>query len=674
MADIKIWTGFGGNTNWSNPLNWSGLNIPQSSDVVILDNSEMPLSYLVTLPDSVVVIRTLTVKPSAGQNIEVVLPASNIIANAFITSGPGYGIELNAGAIFRNASGVNSGESLQIADSIIIYDGGKYIHQTRASHANSILKILSTAPGTEQGIFDFDVPRASYTISVSNRIYGSLELHSTAYGDTVNYTCTGANPLLVRGNLRIGEAVDMSTDLSGTNGNIQVNGDFIQDGGRLNLASGNGDSTILRIKGDIYQSSSATITETSSGSPWLELNGQRIQEVAIAGQLQNQVGFRMNNIAGSILRTSVLLPWKLDLNLGKIISSVNAMLILDTNCDIRIDSSHLLDTYIDGPLRKLGLGKQDYFLFPVGKNQNLRWLELKYARGNYTVEYFQENPSELGDNLGPGLDHISRLEYWNVIADGTTNDSAKIELSFSSVQSGGVTDPNYLNVAKFESGQWDDAGHEAITGNFIQGSIISGDINFEAKNYTLASTVNLENPLPITTIKMEVKEVSEKPLFSWTLESSEIPDHFDLFELINGQPVRLVEIPAMAQQTKYSWICNDFLSEGDHFFRISMVDIHGNIYDGEIVPFIMSDTKVRLSPVITGNNPNHIQLLIQSDRAYEWEYEIFTMQGQNLKKGTMNLVRGNNYLDIECDIISRGIYVFRAIDKVGNLYSQLFMK
>ena len=63
---------------------------------------------------------------------------------------------------------------------MIIHDGGRYIHQTRASHANNILRILSTAPGTEQGIFDFDVPRASYTISVSNRIYGSLELHATA--------------------------------------------------------------------------------------------------------------------------------------------------------------------------------------------------------------------------------------------------------------------------------------------------------------------------------------------------------------------------------------------------------------------------------------------------------------------------------------------------------------
>ncbi len=188
------------------------------------------------------------ISPSPGRNIELILPVSNTIISALTVTGPGYGIELNAGAIFRNASGLSAGESLSIADSMKIYDGGRYIHQTRASHANNILQILSTAPGTEQGIFDFDVPKASYTLSVSNRIYGSLELHSTAR-DNVNYTCTGANPLLIRGNLRIGYNVSMSIDLSGPNGNIQIGGDFIQEGGQLNLASGTGDNTVLRIMG-----------------------------------------------------------------------------------------------------------------------------------------------------------------------------------------------------------------------------------------------------------------------------------------------------------------------------------------------------------------------------------------------------------------------------------------
>ncbi|HTB25302.1 MAG TPA: hypothetical protein VK711_08015 [Puia sp.] len=673
-AEVKIWSGLGGDSNWSNPLNWTDRSLPLSTDDVLLDNRNVPLSFTILLPDVVVIVKTLIINPSPGRNIEVILPSSNINANAFTVTGPGYGIELHDGAIFRNISGISSGESLQIADSIIIYDGGRYIHQTRGSHANNILRFLSTASGTEQGIFDFDVPRASYTISVSNRIYGCLELHSTAFGNSVNYTCTGANPLLVRGNLRIGANVSMSMDLSGINGNIQVEGDFIQEGGRLNLASGNGDNSVLRIQGDLYQSPSAIITETSNGNPWLELNGVRMQEIDMSGLILNQVGFRINNSAGSELRQPLTLPWKLELNRGEIISTIDAMLTLDTVCSIIIDSSRLTESYIAGPLRKLGLNQLDHFLFPVGKDKNLRWLELKNPSGNYTVEYFHQDPASIGTVLENGLDHISKLEYWKVIADGELNDKAKIELSFSSVQSGGVTDPEHLNVAKFQSGKWEDAGHETSTGNFIQGSVISGDIDFAAIDYTLASTLNMENPLPMTMIKMDVKEISEKPVFNWTIESPVTPDHFDLYEETSGHPILIANIMAINQQKNYSWTYNNPLAIGDHYFRIRMVDIHRNEYEGNIVFFKMDGRNILFNWLGMNNSSGSSQLLIQSDQRDELKYEISSVQGKIVKRGAMKLAEGRNYLPLGEEIISRGVYIFYAINITGNHYSLLFRK
>lgn len=672
-AEIKIWTGLGGDMNWSNPLNWADMSLPRYTDDVLLDNRNVPLSFTIMLPDVAVMVRTLVINPSPGRIIELVLPASNITTDAFTVTGPGYGIELHNGAIFRNASGISSGESIQIADSIIIYDGGRYIHQTRASHANNILKFLSTASGTEQGIFDFDVPKASYTISVSNRIYGCLELHATAFGTAVNYTCTGANPLLIRGSLRIGANVSMSMNLIGINGNIEVLGDFIQEGGRLNLATGNGDNTVLRIKGDLYQSSGAIITETSNGNPWLELNGILKQKIAMSGLILNQVGFRINNITGSVLRLPLTLPWKLDLNKGEIVSSADAMLTLDTECGIIVDSSRLSESYIAGPLRKLGLNQQDHFLFPLGKDKNLRWLELKNPSGNYTVEYFHQDPASIGTVLGTGLDHISKLEYWKVIADGQLNIKAKIELSFTSVQSGGVTDPEHLNVAKFQFGKWEDAGHETSTGNFIQGSVISGDIDFAAFDYTLASTLNMENPLPLTIIRMDVKEISEKPVFNWTIESPEIPDHFDLYEETSGHPVLMANIMAINQQKDYNWTYNDLMVVGNHYFRIRMIDIHGNEYEGNIVFFKMDGRYIRMNWLGRSNSSGSNQLLIQTDQRDEWKYEISSIQGQILKRGVMKLMEGRNYLNLE-EIISRGVYIFHAINITGNHYSLLFKK
>jgi hypothetical protein len=671
IAEIKTWTGYGGDTHWSNPLNWSGVALPLPTDDVLLDNGDLPVSFSVILPDGVVVIRTLRIKPSPGRNIELILPSSNLFTDAFTVTGPGYGIDLYAGAIFRNASGISSGEALLIADSLIIRDGGRYIHQTRASHANSIIRILSSAPGTEQGIFDFDVPRASYTISVSNRIYGSLELHSGSFGSAVNYTCTGANPLLVRGDLRIGPGVTMSMDLSGINGKMQVDGDFIQEGGQLNLASGAGDNTVLSVKGDLYQSPPSIITETNNGFPWLELNGERMQEIALAGQISNQVGFRMNNKQGAVLRLPLWLPWKLEMKLGPLFSTAS-LLTLGAECDILADSSMTNTSYIDGPLRKQGLKNSDHFLFPVGKNGILRWLELKDAGGNYTVEYIRQDPGVIGDVLGAGLDHISKLEYWTVVADGVLNDQAKVELSFASSLSGGVSDPRYLNVAKFQSGKWIDGGHTGITGNSIGGSVLSGSTDFNAQEFTLASTLNLENPLPVTILNLEIREVLNKPVFSWTVDCPETPDHFDLYEETDRQAVRITRLIAIPGQTAYGWTGEPFLKAGEHFFRIGMTDIYGREYLGKIVPFKTATANNRLSLVIAGQGTGPAGIMILSDSPAVWKYEVISIQGRIMNGGVLKLREGINLFNLQSEKISAGVYIFRALDSSGQQYSLAF--
>jgi hypothetical protein len=531
---------------------------------------------------------------------------------------------------------------------------------------------LSVAPGTEQGIFDFDVPRASYTISVSNRTYGSLELHATAMGSAVNYTCTGANPLTIRGNLRIGAGVNMTTDLSGVNGRIQLEGDFIQEGGQLNLASGSGDNTILRIKGDLYQYPSAVITETNNGNPYLELCGNRNQEIAMAGSILNEVGFRINNINGLVLRLPLTLPWKLDMQSGAIRSSATSILILDTGCNILIDSSRQSGTWIEGPLRKMGIKTADHFLFPVGKNGFLRWLELKEASGNFTVEYFRSDPATISATVGSGLDHISKLEFWSVIADTPVPVQAKIELSFASTQSGGVTDPAFLNVAKFESTLWENAGHAATTGNYIQGSVLSGTTDFRADYFTLASVLNLENPLPLTIINLHANEISGRSVFRWTVESSELPDHFNLYEENDGVDSILTSVKARPQQNQYEWTCTDLLTPGDHYYRVSMIDVHGREYYGQTVLLKKDYGNAGMYWVSVQRNGGVSEIIIHSETQDNWLYEILSTDGRRVKKGMLNLEKGITRLPLFFEVAATNLYVFWAIDSRGNQHRMLF--
>ncbi len=676
MGSLKSWTGNGGDSLWTDPLNWTDGTLPDTTDDILLDNSEFPGSYQVKLPDQAVKIRTITIAPTGGNTIELILPSSNVEPNALTVTGPGYGILLNAGAIFRNASGIAGGESLLITDSMRINDGGRYIHQTRASHANGILRILSTAPGTERGVFEFDVPRASYTISVSNRTYGCLSLSAASFGSKVNYTCSGSNPLNIRGDLRIRVNVNLSVDLSGSGGNIVVNGDFIQEGGILNLASGSGNSTVLHLKGDFVQSSGAMVTSTSVADPCIELDGTRLQMIAAGGSVVNDIVMRINNPQGCKLQSPLSLPYRLELLKGNLISSASNLLNLESGCRIYVDSSGVNGSFVDGPVRKEGLVNDEYFIFPTGKNGYLRWLELKHATGNFTVEYMDENPSSLGIVLGIGIDHLSKMEYWKISPDGPLPASANVELSFATPQSGGVTDPAFLDVAGFSGTQWQDAGHSAITGTAFYGSVLSNSINdFSGKAFTLASTVNLENPLPLTNIQFEGLERNGYAEFSWTVASPEIADHFELMEIKEGEFIVIGRIPASENQNRYLWKRPKPLNVSSEYYKLNMEDRLGNVYSSNTIRIQYNENRgLKLDWVPGFLNSGRERLHILSPENENMEYRILSMAGREVRRGKISIPQGESEFNLPLQDLGSGIYLFNGQDSKGRAFGLKLLK
>lgn len=215
-SQTKLWDGGGGDSLWTTAANWTDNIVPNFNDKVQLDNAAIAGSYIVKLPAGSipVTIKSITLSPAAGNTIRLIIPSASTAAPAFTAFGPGYGILINDGGIFQNSSGLASGTSLMIADSIRINNGGRYIHNTRTVHATNIVQLLSKAPGTENGTFEFDIPSGTGTLSMSNRVYGNLVLSSIAAGGSRTYTCSGSNPLTINGNLIINAGVTLSVDLA----------------------------------------------------------------------------------------------------------------------------------------------------------------------------------------------------------------------------------------------------------------------------------------------------------------------------------------------------------------------------------------------------------------------------------------------------------------------------
>jgi hypothetical protein len=235
---VTYWDGGASTTAWTDANNWSGNVVPSSTDIVVLDNSLVSSSYSVDLPSGNVktTIRRLSITPSTSLAITVTLPTTNTYGasnDAGLVAGDNTSstddIIINNGGILINASGATAGNGIQVNalgnGTVRINNGGKFVHKCTRSTAG-IIPLLSTATGTETGIFEYDVPgTSSFAMSASGRTFGSLVLSRSAGAAT--YTSTGGSATVVKGDFIINSGVTYSTTMSG---GLNVAGNFTNYG------------------------------------------------------------------------------------------------------------------------------------------------------------------------------------------------------------------------------------------------------------------------------------------------------------------------------------------------------------------------------------------------------------------------------------------------------------
>lgn len=496
VAQIK-WDGGGGDGLWTTAANWSGNIVPMASDNVVLNNVFITGNYTVALPPgtAATTIKTISITPAAGRSIELILPVTNTAVPAFTVTGPGYGMIINNGGIFRNASGADQGLPVVMADSLQINNGGRFIQNSDCSHA-AIISVLSRAPGTEEGLFEFDIPGASNTISLSGRTYGKLIFSSNASPGGVTYTATGTNGATINSDLQLGEGVTFSLNLSDT---LFIKRDLIQQGGLINL--GNSNRKLVTVIGrHMIQNATGMISESGTAIPELILKGNAKQQIDCKGAIQNSIAFTINNMAGAMLMAPLSLPYFLQLQRGTITTTTTNLLTLMPGCRLQVDSLSN-NSFINGPVRIEGLSAAGHYLLPVGKDNMMRWLALKNATGNFTATFIKGNPSLLSAAYGSGIHHISGIEHWSIQADAVPAASAVFELSFNDPNSGGVTDMATLRAAYLNGSTWMNAGNTGTTGSpGARGSVISNivsNLGSSTVYFALASSVATGNPLPL---------------------------------------------------------------------------------------------------------------------------------------------------------------------------------
>jgi hypothetical protein len=682
FAGTKTWTGLAGDGLWSSANNWSGNTIPLTTDDVLLDNSAIGGSYTVSFSatSTTVSVNSLTITPTSGNTIQLTIPIGNTANPGLNVTGSGDALVLNSGAILMNSTGVgSSGVGLAITNTFRINNGGRYVHNNVRANA-SIVSQLSTSVGTENGIFEYDVPTTmGYTASISNRKYGTLIFSATAAGGTKVYTGTGSNPFTINGDLQINNGATLNADLASVNGNIIISGNYIQNGGIFNIASGAGDNSIVKIKGNITQTS-GVITETNTGLPVIELDGTTQQTVSMKGTIMNSVSFRINNSAGAILSAPLLLPYKLELINGNITTSSTDLLTLQTGATISVDSTIGNTSYIDGPLRKEGLSSASNFLFPVGKNGKMYWLELKNATGNFNVELIKDNARDLSMNYGSGINHVGSNYYWNVDADASPVASANVELSFPDVSTSGVTDVARLRVAQLVSGTWADDGNSSTTGSAgAAGSVVSTMLttfNSLARNFVLASNTATENPLAVTFISFNATKLNNNSVsINWQVDLTNNVDYFEIQSSVDTSNFRSNEkIQGKENERSYQFT-DEHLPNGIIYYRIKLVEKTGEERFSKIVAVnnnsVFNFDIVSSVPQVSNSN---LMIHLASHVKTSLQFIFFNEVGSIVKKNFLSAESGDNTVSFDIADLAAGVYILRIIDAKGNSETKRFIK
>lgn len=529
LAGAQIrWDGEAANGYWSDPLNWENNQTPGPEDTVLMDHSYVEGNYTVQLPsgDTLVVVHQLHLMPGFSDSITLLLPNANTVSPAFQAGGEGAAIIIGNRATFINNSGAASGTPVSVSGEgfFRIENGGHYIHRTERGHTTGLVSRLAVDAGTEEGIFEFDVPgAAAYTVSVSNRIYGHLVFSADAAGVNKTYTGAGINPLQVQSSLHIKPAALFSY---GSNvSQIEIAGDCrIDSGGRFNIANGVNPSAIwlsghLHCDGTILQTGAATL------SSW-QMRGTSPQTISGMGKWIGKISLVVNNAAGVLLPDTLFLPYHLDLQNGKVITQGAAALVMQSSGTV---SNASANSFVEGRMGWIGGSP---FVFPIGTGGIFAPIGIDgggAATDSFYAQYYRANPNSTAGVAGPladSLDHISAVEYWELYSATTVHPKqVSVYAGFASF----VKDSSSLLLASREAGQWVSKGRarfdqSGAQGPWISGTLYAATLSHSLQYFTLGSHADGSvNPLPLR-LQSFTAQVNEAGLvdFSWALSERPI--------------------------------------------------------------------------------------------------------------------------------------------------------
>ena len=626
----------------------------------MLDNSFLAGNYQVSFTNTAVTILSLRISPIPANTIRLIMPSSNTLtSNAFVTIGTGYTVIIDNGGVFENSAGVTSGTNFTITDTFRINNGGRYIHRTRSGHAGWNSR-LSRIPGTEYGVFEFDVNGGSYPVATSNdRIYGTIELSSLKSGGLQTYTSNAGGTFTVNGDIIINSGVTYSytPPVSGiffiVNRNLSISSSAVFD-----LCASGSYSMSFQVKGNSVIDG---ILRESGNTADFELKGSSNQSISGVGSIQNSVSLIINNPSGATLNSPLTLPYSLTLTNGKLSTSSTNLLTIADNATCTGASSV---SFVDGPMRKIG---DEAFTFPIGKGGMYAPIGISGGTGTatdeFTAEYIRSNPqTDYGINYAAGINHVSFVEYWHLDRGASTTSGRNVSIAVH--QQSFCMEPANTFISRWNGIQWTNETSAASgfgpCGIYQCGTVTTGAEITGFSPFTLATDRPVtNNPLPIKLTRFDaVKLSASRAQVSWELAACcSKGAKFELEKSTDGSNYALLTTLASNDTGRHYSYADNRLAAGVTHYRLKVTEADGRVTYSKAATVTNTEGNYGLSVSLFPNPVREQALLLLSATKKETvQLTIISSSGAVVKQWQQVVAAGTQTASIDMRRMPAGIY------------------
>ena len=329
-----------------------------------------------------------------------------------------------------------------------------------------------------------------------------------------------------------------------------------------------------------------------------------------------------------------------------------------------------------------------FYLFTVGKTDSL-YAPVKLAKIDattaiWTAEYTYAAPYLRLNLANPPLDHISRVEYWEITSNNqnSTDDDARLSLSWRgrSFVSGSAAIRDSLVVAQYINTppyQWNIPGGW-VTGYATGADSLSGYVtsnaptnrySFDERRFTLGTT-NIKNSLPIKLLYFTAIADGNKVRLNWEAANEQETVKYEIEKSLTATNFSKIGTVISRQLSQSAYTDFDFNPAlGWNYYRLKIIDKSGSFFYSPVRPvkFDKGREEVKIFP-----NPVTDVLHIQLPTSYinQTTMLVYAIDGKFIStlKPTASMVL-MNVLHLPA-----ATYILQIIKNDGSKESYRFVK